>query len=355
MPSIRRTLFLALPVAGALAGQHDCSAIVTDGKKFNLKKLAGPKTVHQILPPYPGVTNTTFTVDICAPLREESSVPEKERCSGGTYVCAKEYVRTDGVELLYRVKDIAGQYTTSHGRALDPKYTRLKGSADHANADREGLRVELNGGKFPKEKTGRKQKAVFEFICDHDLDGNEGFGNEAEGDAEALMVLGMAVNGTALQRREGEEKDGDDGGDDDDDDDEKPMPNPYDEGKSLQFDSYKIEGSDEVEVLRLTWKTKYACEDSAGKGDEDDSPDGGKRPGSWGFFTWFLIIAFLLAATYIIFGSWLNYNRYGARGWDLIPHGDTIRDFPYLVKDWGQNAADRLRGGPAGRGGYSAV
>lgn len=63
---------------------------------------------------------------------------------------------------------------------------------------------------------------------------------------------------------------------------------------------------------------------------------------------------FLLAATYIIFGSWLNYNRYGARGWDLIPHGDTIRDLPYIVKDFAGNVVGRVKGGDS-RGGYSAV
>lgn len=64
---------------------------------------------------------------------------------------------------------------------------------------------------------------------------------------------------------------------------------------------------------------------------------------------------FLLAAAYIIFGSWLNYNRYGARGWDLIPHGDTIRDLPYIVKDFGSSMAGRVQVGGESRGGYSAV
>ena len=63
---------------------------------------------------------------------------------------------------------------------------------------------------------------------------------------------------------------------------------------------------------------------------------------------------FLGIAAYLVFGSWLNYNRYGARGWDLLPHGDTIRDIPYLVKDWGKKVVDTVSG-PGSRGGYSAV
>ena len=63
---------------------------------------------------------------------------------------------------------------------------------------------------------------------------------------------------------------------------------------------------------------------------------------------------FLLIAAYLIFGSWLNYNRYGARGWDLLPHGDTIRDVPYLFKDWTRRVLNTVQG-TGNRGGYSAV
>lgn len=63
---------------------------------------------------------------------------------------------------------------------------------------------------------------------------------------------------------------------------------------------------------------------------------------------------FLCVAAYLIFGSWLNYNRYGARGWDLLPHGDTIRDVPYIMQDWIRRVVSTLQGGGP-RGGYSAV
>lgn len=63
---------------------------------------------------------------------------------------------------------------------------------------------------------------------------------------------------------------------------------------------------------------------------------------------------FLATASYLIFGSWLNYNRYGARGWDLLPHGDTLRDAPYLMRDLIRKALNTLQG-TGSRGGYSAV
>lgn len=67
-----------------------------------------------------------------------------------------------------------------------------------------------------------------------------------------------------------------------------------------------------------------------------------------------LFSAFLFIAAYLIFGSWLNYNRYGARGWDLLPHGDTIRDIPYIFQDWLRRVVNTLQGAGS-RGGYSAV
>lgn len=62
----------------------------------------------------------------------------------------------------------------------------------------------------------------------------------------------------------------------------------------------------------------------------------------------------MVIAAYLIFGSWLNYNRYGARGWDLLPHSDTIRDIPYILKDFARRIRDSLQSGGS-RGGYSAV
>lgn len=213
------------------------------------------------------------------------------------------------------------------GRGLEPVVTRLKG--DKVNSEeREGVVVEVHGGKYPNDKGGRRQKGIVEFLCDRDVTGNEGFDEDE--------------TGSRMRRREAKD------GDDDEEPKEPELPD-LDQGKNLEFVSYKRE--DEIDVLRLRWKTKYACEDAIDKKDPDE--EGSKSKG-WGFFTWFIIVLFLLVATYIIFGSWLNYNRYGARGWDLIPHGDAIRDVPYIVKDWGTNFVDRLKGGDS-RGGYSAV
>ena len=200
---------------------------------------------------------------------------------------------------------------------MEPKWTRLK----TMDTDEEGLQLELNGPKYGNFD----QKAVIHFQCDPERTGNDAVVHDKQRRQDDDEVVGHG---------------------------------------DLRFKSYgPLETkSGTVEVLRLDWRTMYACEDYKGAPPSASS--------SWGFFTWFILMyvsrltcrvagltvssAFLGIAAYLIFGSWLNYNRYGARGWDLLPHGDTIRDIPYLMKDWGKKVADTVAGGPS-RGGYSAV
>ncbi|KAK0255901.1 hypothetical protein LTS09_009203 [Friedmanniomyces endolithicus] len=303
----------------------------SDKKDFDLSALGGPKTIHEQRWLPPSISNTTFTIDLCSPLKKLKGVDSKEQCPSGTRVCGVEerYNPIDGVKEVVEVRPIAGEFSTSHGRAMDPEVTRLKESS---NTALEGLRIELRGGKFPETRSGDLQKAIVELLCDRELTGNEGF-------EEDEKVVEAASYGRMGRRADG------------DNDDEEPELPDLDKGKSLQFVSYKSE-KDDVGVLRLTWKTKYACE-SAEKEPAKEPTEGNKTAG-WGFFTWFIIVVFLLIAAYIIFGSWLNYSRYGARGWDLIPHGDTLRDLPYLMKEWVGGLADRMKSGGS-RGGYSAV
>lgn len=326
MPSFSHLSALVLLPAAISAVTFDCKHIRAGGQDFNFEKLGGPKDVNLQELTAPSITNTTFTIDICKPLpRSKGKDKAKEECPTGTRVCAVERIYEGDQTLVREVIPIAGEYGTSNGRHLDAKVTRLKDSDSNEDSEKEGVRAELNGGMWEKEP----QKAMITFLCDPDWEGTEGF--------EDSKATDMASYGSMGKREDG---DGDDG------DDNRELPD-LDKGKALQFKNYKKEK--DTRVLRLEWKTKYACE-----GTSDKQPSEGKKGASWGFFTWFLIIAFLLAASYIIFGSWLNYNRYGARGWDLIPHGDTIRDLPYIVKDLSSNMMDKLKGGGS-RGGYSAV
>ncbi|KAL9616154.1 MAG: hypothetical protein Q9204_008608, partial [Flavoplaca sp. TL-2023a] len=191
--------------------------------------------------------------------------------------------------------------------------------------EKEGFRLALHGPKYP-EKNGVKQKAVIEFLC-----------NDKAEEKEVMEKRGSVAARKADVDGDGEEEDHSATGEMADDG----------HGGTLKYLDYSMVG--DSQVLSLEWQTKYACEDAGKRGDDDK-----KSSGHWGFFTWFIIIIFLGTAAYLIFGSWLNYNRYSARGWDLVPHSETIRDIPYIFKDWMRRVVNTLQGGGS-RGGYSAV
>lgn len=118
-------------------------------------------------------------------------------------------------------------------------------------------------------------------------------------------------------------------------------------------------------VLKLELRSPHACprnEDSPPDKkpeDGDKEPDNGEPDNTdssshWGFFTWLFIIGVLGFGLYVVFTAWVNYNRYGLSGVDMLPHSDTVRDLPYLVRDFVRKVMGTFAGGPS-RGGYSAV
>ncbi|TAQ84109.1 hypothetical protein B7494_g7572 [Chlorociboria aeruginascens] len=318
---------LLLPLLTHAVGNINCEHVRVDKTDFDLRKLGGPRSVMHSVDQDLSLKNTTYTIDICRPLERSGKVPKEEQCPSGTRVCGIERFVKDDTDTIERVIPIAGELLgKGKGGNMDAKWTRLSTSKSHADSDKEGLRLEMNGGY-----TGNKKlSAIVEFICDHARTGLENLY-----DPEDKYKTPEAKR---------EDKDEDEDEDKEKDGDEEPGEVDEENTSSLQF--YKYTEDDTSGTLRLVWRTKYACE---GSKEEED-----KKVSHWGFFTWFIIIAFLGIATYLIFGSWLNYNRYGARGWDLLPHSDTIRDVPYLAKDWSRRVLTTVQGGGS-RGGYAAV
>ena len=143
---------------------------------------------------------------------------------------------------------IAGEFSHSIGGALDPKWTRLKSSASNADKEKEGVRLEMNGGK---DDGGQKQKAIVEFLCDNDsVDGRR---------SDPLVAKDEEEDGTGEDEdKKGEEVDDEHGG-------------------KLKYVSWDVEEG--TKVLRLDWTTKYACENAKDDGTVSSS-------GHWGEFGW---------------------------------------------------------------------
>lgn len=71
------------------------------------------------------------------------------------------------------------------------------------------------------------------------------------------------------------------------------------------------------------------------------------------FFFWVALAALVL---YLLGGIWVNYNHYGARGWDLLPNRDFWRETPYLARDAFRHVFRSASSGSGGaRSGYDPI
>lgn len=73
-------LLAPLPVAT----MFNCDQVVSDGQQFNLKALGGPHSVVTSKVIGDRIHNTTYTVDICAPLKKKGSTKKSDQCPNGT-------------------------------------------------------------------------------------------------------------------------------------------------------------------------------------------------------------------------------------------------------------------------------
>ncbi|EAW07310.1 autophagy-related protein 27 [Aspergillus clavatus NRRL 1] len=335
--SLSPSILISTVLSGlaAATGNFDCKQININGYKYDLSPLAGAHTLYHVESAEGYTTNTTYVLNICNILGK-SSIRGDMRCGTSKNVCGFRHEFTDdGLVSHSHAFPIAGLDPLGQG-TKDSEIKRLK----EMDSAREGLLLKLAGGEYSgeedlgdKKKKKKKAAAVIEFQCDPDRSGLEGL----------VAIDDEPSTETRLRAREDKEADKDK---DKEKEKEKDPNDGADPSHSLQFKSFGL-ADDDMYVLRLDWRTRYAC-DNYLRDNKGDSSSG------WGFFTWLIIIVFLCVAGYLILGSWLNYNRYGARGWDLLPHGDTLRDIPYIFNDWLRRVINTLQGSGS-RGGYSAV
>ena len=64
----------------------DCSSIRADKQSFDISPLGNPISVmtSEDHSPSPTMTNTTFTMDICKPLKKAQGIPIEEDCTNGS-------------------------------------------------------------------------------------------------------------------------------------------------------------------------------------------------------------------------------------------------------------------------------
>lgn len=177
---------------------------------------------------------------------------------------------------------LAGELAERGGGPLDPTVSRL--SKVDPDSGKEGLRVIMKGGYSTTDTgTKRKQSTVIDFVCDKDREGTEG-----EYDSEDKYESSDESSDEPLRARAND--------DEGEDTPSKEVQLGLDNDPSLLFDRYGPSDSDNnVDVLHLTWSTKYVCQSKADDG-SDGSGDGdaGNKPKNssshWGAFTWIIIL-----------------------------------------------------------------
>lgn len=304
-----------------------CNKAIADGITWDLSVLGGPKSVMHTIDELVSLKNITYTIDICQGLILKERKTGEKLCPFGSRVCAMERIVNDNTSILERGWPIAGELKEHSGGHIDEKWERLKTSSSTSNMEIEGVKLEMNGGfKFRDNGEKRPQKAVVEFICDHNRIGTENLVNPED---EYILPSPQSTKMVESYNKTAKTNEN------------KIDPNL----SSLTFVEYNQDRED-LDVLYLSWRTKFACEDAK----EQKST----KEHHWSFFSWFFLVIFLSLAAYVIFAIWLNFNRDGARGWDLLPHSDTIQDIPYLFKDWMRRVLNTIQGNGSRRG-YAAV
>lgn len=195
-------------------------------------------------------------------------------------------IQGDDIDNVDKVIAIAGNLENYGGKAFDYEAARLKSSDSHSDSKKEGLRLTLKGGKYPLTgpvKQRREQRAVIEFLCDHDKTGLEG-----EWESEDRY------DGDNKLRARADDKDDDKKGEEDEDDGESGIDHQLKkDDAALIWESYGLNDKEDADILRLTWYTKHACEkprDDKDGGDKEDDDNDGDSSSHWGFFTWIIIM-----------------------------------------------------------------
>ena len=66
------------------AAMFQCDHVVVDNQKFDLSALDGAHSVVMSRDEGASFLNTTYTVDICRPLKKKGDVPKDQQCPNGS-------------------------------------------------------------------------------------------------------------------------------------------------------------------------------------------------------------------------------------------------------------------------------
>lgn len=117
-------LLAPLPAAAML----DCKHIRVDDVSFNLEALGGPHSVVTSQWHPPTYTNTSYTVDICAPLKRKGDVKKEEQCPSFTRgMDLREIVgRLRSGKLAQNIANVSIQYVPLNATSIQATTRRTR-------------------------------------------------------------------------------------------------------------------------------------------------------------------------------------------------------------------------------------
>ena len=72
------------PFLTAANGSLDCTHIIADDVSFDLSELGGPRSVVNNIANPASSLNTTYTIDICKPLKKVKNIDKNIQCPNGS-------------------------------------------------------------------------------------------------------------------------------------------------------------------------------------------------------------------------------------------------------------------------------
>lgn len=79
--SLLYSLILLPSISSAVT--FDCTHVRVDGHKYDFSALGGPRTVMTRKNTPPTLRNTTYTIDLCRPIKKDPDIPKVDQCHAG--------------------------------------------------------------------------------------------------------------------------------------------------------------------------------------------------------------------------------------------------------------------------------
>lgn len=143
----------------------DCRFTIDSKHEYDLRSLSGERKIQKTWLSPPTKNTDTLLFNLCEPLKEDTSLPEHDRCPTGTYACWTTANEKSGDSRITQVIPLA------RSSALNPEHKRLSDSE---------ISVTLHGDSWPESDSPREQFTIILQCSSSDEDPTLGSHTDSE-------------------------------------------------------------------------------------------------------------------------------------------------------------------------------